>query len=74
MKTEMTSMERVLTALSHQEPDRVPLLLLFSLYGARELEMSIKDYFMDPELVVKTQLMLQKNTAATASIALLMGR
>lgn len=60
MKTEMTSMERVLTALSHQEPDRVPLLLLFSLYGARELEMSIKDYFMDSELVVKTQLMLQK--------------
>lgn len=60
MKTEMTSMERVLTALSHQEPDRVPLMLLFSLYGAREREISIKDYFMDAELVVKTQLMLQK--------------
>ena len=53
-------MERVLTALSHQEPDRVPLLLLFSLYGAREREISVKDYFSDAELVVKTQLLLQQ--------------
>ena len=60
MKTVMTSMERVLAALSHQEPDRVPLLLLFSLYGARELNMPVKDYFSDAELVIKTQLALQQ--------------
>ena len=60
MKTAMTSMERVLAALSHQEPDRVPLLLLFSLYGARELDMPVKDYFSDAELVIKTQLALQQ--------------
>ncbi|WP_373482250.1 uroporphyrinogen decarboxylase family protein [Acetobacterium sp.] len=60
MKTVMSSMERVLTAMANQEPDRVPQLLLFSLYGARELEMSVKDYFMDVDLVVNTQLMLQK--------------
>lgn len=60
MKKDMTSMERVLTALSHQEPDRVPLMLLFSLYGAREREISVKDYFSDADLVIKTQLLLQE--------------
>ena len=60
MKREMTSMARVLAALSHQEPDRVPLLLLFSLYGAREREMPVKDYFLNVDLVVETQLQLQQ--------------
>lgn len=60
MKNEMTSMTRVLTALSHKEPDRVPLLLLFSLYGARERELPVKDYFLNADLVVKTQLQLQQ--------------
>jgi uroporphyrinogen decarboxylase len=60
MKNDMTSMERVLAALSHQEPDRVPLMLLFSLYGARERQISVKDYFSDAELVIKTQLLLQE--------------
>lgn len=60
MKTTMTSMERVVAALSHQEPDRVPLMLLFSLYGARELNLPVKDYFHDTELVIRTQLALQQ--------------
>ena len=30
----MTSLERVMTALAHREPDRTPLFLLFSHYGA----------------------------------------
>ena len=37
MKPAATSMERVLTTLGHREPDRVPLFLLLSLHGAREL-------------------------------------
>lgn len=60
MKTEMTSMERVLTALSHQEPDQIPLMLLFSLYGARELGLTVKEYFMDIDQVVYAQQLLQK--------------
>lgn len=60
MKSEMTSMARVVAALSHQEADRIPLMLLFSMYGAREREISVKDYFYDPDLVVTTQLLLQK--------------
>lgn len=59
MKNQMTSMERVLTALSHKEPDRVPLLLMLSIYGAKEMQIPIKDYFASPDNVVKTQLMMK---------------
>jgi len=59
-KPVMTSMQRVLTTLSHQEPDRVPLFLLPTLHGARELGLSIKDYFASAENVVRGQLLLRK--------------
>ncbi|MEX1325856.1 MAG: uroporphyrinogen decarboxylase family protein [Desulfobacterales bacterium] len=58
--TEMTSLERVLTTLGHKEPDRVPLFLLFSMYGAKELKMPIKEFFSKPEYVVEAQLALRK--------------
>jgi len=51
----MNSMQRVLTTLSFKEPDRVPLFLLLTTHGARELGMSIKDYFADPEAVAEGQ-------------------
>jgi len=41
-QTEITSMQRVLTTLEHKEPDRVPLLLLVTVHGAKELGVSIK--------------------------------
>lgn len=53
---EMTSIERVMAAISHQEPDRVPLFLLLSLYGAKELHIPIREYFSQPENVVEAQL------------------
>lgn len=53
-------MERVLTALSHKEPDRVPMFLLLTMHGAKELKMSIKDYFSDAEAVAKGQIIMQK--------------
>lgn len=56
----MTSMERVLTALGHQEPDRVPLFLLLTMHGARELGLSIKEYFSKAEYVAEGQLRMQK--------------
>ncbi|MBU5638419.1 uroporphyrinogen decarboxylase family protein [Geomonas sp. Red69] len=52
----MTSMERVLTTASHREPDRVPLFLLLSLHGARELGLTIENYFSRAEHVVQGQL------------------
>ncbi len=55
-KNEMTSMERVLTTLSHKEPDRVPLFLLATMHGAKELGMSIKEYFSKGENVAEGQI------------------
>lgn len=54
----MTSMERVLTALSHREPDRVPLFLLLTMHGARELGLTIERYFSKAEHVVQGQLLM----------------
>jgi len=59
MKT-LTSMDRVLTALSHKEPDRVPLFLLLTMHGAKELGLSIKDYFSKAEYVFEGQKRMQK--------------
>ena len=57
----MTSMERVLTTLGHQEPDRVPLFLLLTMHGAKELDLGIQEYFSKSEYVVEGQLrMLEK--------------
>ena len=56
----MNSMERTMAAISHKEPDRVPLFLLLSLYGAKESNTSVEDYFSDPALVAKTQLAMKK--------------
>jgi uroporphyrinogen decarboxylase len=54
----MTSMQRVLTTLGHNEPDRVPLFLLFTMHGAKELSLSIKDYFSNAASVAEGQLRL----------------
>lgn len=56
MSGEMTSMDRVLAALSHREADHVPLFLFLSLYGAREARVPIREYFSNPTLVADTQL------------------
>lgn len=61
MKTKiMSPMERVLTTLSHNEPDRVPQFLLLTMHGAKELGMPIKEYFSKAEYVVEGQTRLQK--------------
>jgi len=54
-----TSLSRVLTALGHQEPDKVPLFLLLTMHGARELGMSVQEYFSNGEYVAEGQLRLQ---------------
>ncbi|MBI5179683.1 MAG: uroporphyrinogen decarboxylase family protein [Nitrospinae bacterium] len=57
---QLTSMQRVLTTLSHKEPDRVPLFLLLTMHGAKELGISIKEYFSKAEYVVEGQLRMLK--------------
>jgi uroporphyrinogen decarboxylase len=54
----MNSMQRVLTTLGHKEPDRVPLFLLLTMHGAKELGMGIREYFSKSENVVEGQIRL----------------
>ncbi len=56
----MTSMERVLTTLMHKEPDRVPLFLFATMHGAKELGISIEEYFSKSDNVVEGQLRIRK--------------
>ncbi len=53
------SMQRVLTTLGHQEPDRVPFFLLATMHGAKERGISIKEYFSKAENVAEGQLRMQ---------------
>jgi uroporphyrinogen decarboxylase len=56
----LSPLQRVLTSLSHQEPDRVPFFLLLTMHGAKELGLSIRDYFSRADHVVEGQLRLQR--------------
>jgi len=56
----MTSLQRVLTTLSHQEPDRVPLFLLTTFHGAKELGLPLREYFSRAETVVEGQMRLRR--------------
>lgn len=59
-KPTMTSLQRVLTTLGQQEPDRVPFFLLVTMHGARELGLTIKEYYSKAEYVAEGQLRLRK--------------
>lgn len=59
-KKVMTSLERTMTAIGHREPDRVPLFLLLSLYGAKELQIPVKEYFSKVEDVVSAQIKMRE--------------
>ncbi len=53
---EMTSFERMSTVLRMGIPDRVPVMLVSSTHGARELGLSLREYFSRPENVAEGQL------------------
>ncbi len=54
----LTSIERVLKTMRHQEPDRVPLFLFPTMHGAKELNMSLEEYFSNADNIVEGQLRL----------------
>jgi len=56
----MNSMQRTLATLGQQEPDRVPLFLLTTMHGAKELDMSIEEYYSRAENVIEGQMRLLK--------------
>jgi uroporphyrinogen decarboxylase len=59
-KGKMNCMERVMSALSFKEPDRVPLFLALTMHGAKELGLSLKDYFSSPQNIFEAQVKMQK--------------
>ena len=54
----MNSMQRVLTTLGHKEPDRVPLFLLANMHGAKELGLSLRDYYASAKNVIDGEMRL----------------
>jgi len=58
MGPSMSCSERVFTAMGHKEADRVPFLLSATMHGAKELGLSIREYFSKPENVVEGQMRL----------------
>ena len=58
--TAMNSMQRTLATLGQQEPDRVPLFLLMTEHGAKELGLGIEDYYAKASNIVEAQLRMQK--------------
>lgn len=58
MTREMTSAERTAATMGFEEPDRVPLFLFFTTYGAKEFGLSIREYFSRPEYVAAGQVRL----------------
>lgn len=60
----MNAMQRTLTALGQQEPDRVPLFLLTTEHGAKEVGLSIEEYYSRAGNVIEGQMRLLKKYRA----------
>ncbi|MBI2908448.1 MAG: uroporphyrinogen decarboxylase family protein [Chloroflexi bacterium] len=58
MSNGITSLQRVLHTLGHKEPDQVPVFLLLTMHGAKELGMSLEEYYANPTNLVEAQLRL----------------
>lgn len=56
----MTSAERLKLTFSHKEPDRVPFAITATMHPAREMGLTIKEYFSRPENIVEGQLRLHR--------------
>jgi uroporphyrinogen decarboxylase len=52
----MNSMERTLTTLGHKEPDRVPLFLLANMHGAKEVGLSLEEYYAKADHVIEGEM------------------
>ena len=69
----MTSLQRAMTTLGYQEPDRVPLFLNLTMHGGKELGLSIREYNSRPDYVVEGQLRLHKKFGHDCVLGFLYG-
>ncbi|NPV87122.1 MAG: methylcobamide--CoM methyltransferase MtbA [Anaerolineae bacterium] len=56
MSQTMTSLQRILTALGQKPPDRVPFVLPVTMHAARQMGLSLREYFSKAEYVAEGQL------------------
>lgn len=56
MNAAWTPRGRILAALAHREPDRVPFFLPVTLHGARMLGMGVGEFLRRPDLMARAQL------------------
>lgn len=59
MIDEMSPMDRTMAALSHKEPDRVPVFMMLTMHGAKLLDMPLIKYLNSSEHMVKAQLKMR---------------
>ncbi|MCE1254278.1 MAG: uroporphyrinogen decarboxylase family protein [Anaerolineae bacterium] len=64
----LTSLDRIQITLNHQEADRVPFLLPAIMQGARELGLTIHDYFLKAENVIEGQYRIRQKLGHDAVI------
>ncbi len=60
MKEAMSSIERTFAALSHKEPDRVPVFLLLTMHGAKLLDIPLDRYLTSSDHIIKAQLKMRE--------------
>lgn len=56
----LTSTERIMKTVGGEDVDRIPFILTLTHHGAKELGVSIEEYYHSPEKVVRGQLILHK--------------
>ena len=66
-----SAMQRVVAALSHEEADRVPVILALTMHGAKEMGLGIKEYFSKAAYVVEGQKRLMQKYHSDAYIGFL---
>ncbi|QLH75545.1 MAG: uroporphyrinogen decarboxylase family protein [Methanomassiliicoccales archaeon] len=69
MSRGISSMDRTMAAIRHEQPDRVPAFLNLTMHGAKALGVPLKRYFSDPELVCKGQLLMLERFGADSCTA-----
>jgi uroporphyrinogen decarboxylase len=67
----MTSQERMNAAMNFQESDRVPFVLSLTMHGAKELGLSLPEYYNKAENIIEGQLRMQKRYGHDALFAYL---
>lgn len=65
----LSSLDNLLRTLEHREPERVPLILMLTMHGAKELGMELHEYYARADCVAEGQLALQERYRHDVAVA-----